>query len=59
MVGVINVGTERKSIYDLIKQRDKNTVAGSVNSVYIVSMPRDISMNIDKLNNIKREKKWK
>ena len=58
VVGIINVGTERKSIFDLVKRKQENIIAGSVKSVYNVSMPTDISLNIDKLNNIKRDKKW-
>lgn len=59
VVGIVNVGTERKTIYDLAKKRNKDIIAGSVKDVYNVAMPTDISLNIDKLNNIKREKQWK
>lgn len=55
ITGAINVGTERKSLYDLAIQRATNTSPISVKSIKSVKMPRDISMDLTKLNNLKTE----
>lgn len=55
LTGIINVGTERKSIYELAKRRNPNVKPMSKNEITSVKLPNDISMNLDKLNNIKLE----
>ncbi len=49
--GIFNVGTERKTIYELAKRRNKDVLPISRNTVKNVCMPEDASMNIDKYNN--------
>src|SRR5574337_720817 len=55
LTGIINVGTERKSIYELAKRRNPNVKPMSRNEITNVKLPCDVSMNLDKLNNIKLE----
>jgi hypothetical protein len=46
--GVYNIGTERKTIYELAKKRNSSVRKMSKNEITNVSLPSDISMNIDK-----------
>jgi len=48
--GIYNVGTERKSIYELAKQRNPIVQSMSKNEIVNVQLPTDISMNLDKYN---------
>jgi hypothetical protein len=47
-VGIFNVGTELKSIYDLAKKTNPNVLPTNRPS----NVPADITINIDKLNNL-------
>ena len=49
--GVINIGTERKSIYELARQRNSGVGEISVKDVKSVTLPRDVSMNLEKYDN--------
>jgi dTDP-4-dehydrorhamnose reductase len=51
--GVINVGTERKSVYDLASRRNA-VEKTSANSVQCVKMPKDVSMNLDRLKKVQQ-----
>lgn len=53
VTGIINVGTERKSIYDLAKRRTPTVEPMSVKEVKTVKMPKDISMDISKFLDFK------
>jgi len=46
--GVYNVGTQRKSIYDLAKSSNPSVIAIKSPS----NVPKDVSMNVNKFNNI-------
>lgn len=48
LTGIINVGTERKSILELAKRRTPEVEPMSVEEVTNVKMPRDISMDLTK-----------
>lgn len=48
--GIYNVGTERKSIYDLAKRRTAEVEPISKKEIKDVYLPSDISMNLDKFN---------
>jgi len=48
--GVWNVGTERKTIYDLARRRNTKVKPMSRKEITNVYLPKDISMNIDKYN---------
>lgn len=50
--GTFNVGTEKKTMFDLAS-RTKNVEA--INDLPFENMPKDVSMNVDKLNNKKDE----
>jgi dTDP-4-dehydrorhamnose reductase len=49
--GVYNVGTERKSVYDLAVSRNPDVLPMSREDIKSVKLPRDISMDITKLKN--------
>lgn len=49
--GIYNVGTERKTIYDLARRRNTKVKPMSKNEIKGVYLPSDISMNLDKYNN--------
>jgi len=52
LTGIINIGTERKSIYELAVQR--NPEVGKISKLELeCPMPRDVSMNIDKFLKLK------
>lgn len=53
LTGIINVGTERKSVYDLAKRRNQEIAPMSVKEVVNVNMPSDISMDLSRLNKFK------
>ena len=53
ITGVINVGTERKSIYDLAVQRTPSVGKMSKREITRVNLPEDISMDITKLIGLK------
>ena len=55
LTGIINVGTERKTIYDLAHKRNAHVKEMSKNEIKNVKLPFDISMNLDKLNNVKKK----
>jgi dTDP-4-dehydrorhamnose reductase len=55
MTGIINVGTERKSIYDLAKRRTPAIEPMSVKDVKTVKMPKDISMDLTKFLAFKKQ----
>ena len=46
--GIYNVGTEKKSIYELAKRRNPNIQPMSKSEIKDVRIPSDISMNTDK-----------
>lgn len=48
--GIYNVGTERKSIYELAKRRNPNVLPISKNSVQELNMPEDCSMDTTKFD---------
>ncbi len=48
--GIYNVGTERKSIYDLARRRNTKVKPMSRKEIKNVHLPSDISMNLDKFN---------
>ena len=48
--GVYNVGTERKTVYDLARRRNTKVKPMSKNDIKDVYLPSDISMNLDKYN---------
>ena len=48
--GIYNVGTERKTIYNLARQRNTRVCPISKNEIKNVHLPSDISMNLDKYN---------
>jgi dTDP-4-dehydrorhamnose reductase len=53
LTGIYNIGTEKKSVYDLAKRRNPNV--GKISRFKInCKMPRDISMDISKFENFKR-----
>jgi len=52
--GIINIGTERKSVYELAAQENPNVSPASKHDVRGVKLPDDISMNINKLNALKK-----
>jgi len=55
LTGIINIGTERKSIYELAtRRRSKYIQKISINDIKDVKMPSDISMNIDKFLDFKK-----
>lgn len=54
MVGIINVGTEKKSIHDLASRRNPSVGKMSRSEITNVNLPLDISMNLDKLNEFKK-----
>ena len=49
--GIYNIGTERKTIYELAKSRNPQ-VSRMSRSAMGDSLPEDVSMNIDKYNNL-------
>ena len=55
LTGVINVGTERKTIWELASRRTPEVGEMSIKEVIDVRMPRDISMNIDNFLNFKKQ----
>jgi len=55
--GILNVGTERKSVFELAKRRNPKVLPMSRGDIGDVRMPEDISMNIDKLNEIYKKYK--
>jgi len=55
LTGIINVGTERKSIYELAKRRTPTVEPTSVKEVKNVRMPKDISMDITKFLEFKNQ----
>lgn len=48
--GIYNVGTERKSIYELARRRTTKVKPMSRKEIKDVYLPSDISMNLDKFN---------
>jgi dTDP-4-dehydrorhamnose reductase len=48
--GIYNVGTERKTIYDLARRRNTKVKPMSKNDIKDVYLPSDVSMNLDKYN---------
>jgi dTDP-4-dehydrorhamnose reductase len=48
--GIYNVGTERKSIYELAKKRNPKVQPISKNEIVGVQLPSDVSMNLSKYN---------
>jgi dTDP-4-dehydrorhamnose reductase len=46
--GIYNVGTEKKSVYDLAKRRNKDVQPMSRREIAYVNLPIDTSMNVDK-----------
>ena len=48
-VGIYNVGTQLKSMYDLAKKTNSDVLPA--NSLFNNSMPTDVSMNLNKLTN--------
>lgn len=46
--GIINIGSEKKSIYELAKIRNYNVQPMSKNEIKNVKLPEDISMNLEK-----------
>jgi dTDP-4-dehydrorhamnose reductase len=48
--GIYNVGTERKSIYDLAISRNPDVKPMSYKEIKNVNLPQDVSMNLDKYN---------
>ena len=56
MTGIINVGTQKKSIYELAHSRNPQVGKMSRGEIVNVNMPLDISMNLDRLNNFKKLK---
>jgi dTDP-4-dehydrorhamnose reductase len=55
ITGIINVGTKRKSVYELAQMRNPHVGKMSKNEVDDVSLPIDISMNLEKLNKFKNK----
>jgi len=49
--GMYNVGTERKSIYELARRRTTKVKPMSRKEIKDVHLPSDVSMNLDKFNN--------
>lgn len=56
LTGVINIGTARKSIFDLARARTPLVEPMSIKEIVDVKMPTDISMNIDKFLNFKKSR---
>ena len=54
LTGIINVGTERKSIYNLASRRNANVKAITTDNITSVNLPKDISMCIDRFNEFER-----
>lgn len=52
-VGIFNIGTERKTVYDLARQRNPNVGMVSRNEI-CCRMPEDISMNLEKFKKHKQ-----
>lgn len=48
--GIFNIGTERKSIYDLARRRNTNVKPMSRKEITNVHLPSDISMNTDRFD---------
>lgn len=48
--GIFNIGTERKSIYELARRRNTKIKSMSRKGITNVNLPSDVSMNIDKFN---------
>jgi len=48
--GIYNVGTERKTIYELAKRRTPEVKPMSKKEIKNVQLPSDVSMNLDKFN---------
>jgi len=48
--GIFNVGTERKTIYELAKKRNKNVGRMSISDVKSVNLPKDASMCLYKFD---------
>lgn len=48
--GIYHIGTERKTVHDLIKQRNPNIQPISRNDIKSVKLPYDVSLNCDKFN---------
>ena len=48
--GIYNVGTERKSIYELALRRNTTVLPMSRKDITNVNLPQDVSMNLDKYN---------
>lgn len=55
ITGIINVGTERKSIYDLASRRTPSVRKMSKDEITRVNLPDDISMDISKLTELKNK----
>jgi dTDP-4-dehydrorhamnose reductase len=53
--GIYNIGLERNSIYDFVKQENVN-ILKEYKSNIAENIPVDVSMNIDKLNSILNDK---
>lgn len=56
LTGVINVGTERKSILELVRRVKPTVEEMSVMEIKNVKMPNDISMDLTRLRDFKKEK---
>ena len=48
--GIYNVGTERKTVYELARRRTTKVCPMSIKEIDGVRLPSDISMNLDKYN---------
>lgn len=46
--GIFNVGTERKSIFELAQRRNKHVIPVSKRSISDLNLPGDVSLNIEK-----------
>ncbi len=49
-IGIYNVGTERKTVYELAKRRTPTVEPMSRHEIKNVHLPSDVSMNLDKFN---------
>lgn len=56
MTGIVNVGTKKKSIYELAHSRNPQVGKMSRSEIVNVNMPLDISMNLDRLDSFKKLK---
>ena len=50
--GIINVGGESSTIYEFVKKENKNIDKITLNEIKDVNMPKDTTLNVNKMKNL-------